>query len=307
MSDRSPPCCLPARDPAAHKGTFGRVMLIGGSRGMAGSIALSSIAALHSGSGLVAAAVPDPVLETVAGFHPAVMTLPLDADGGRFGLNAWRDVRPQIHQQSAVGCGPGMTVHRGSVALVEGLLRKRDLPLVLDADALNVVVEQKFFVDERFGRSDTQAPLVLTPHPGELQRLTGAAAADVSAQVEAARELAERLGLVIVVKGGPSHVVDGFAGKASAVWASATGNPGMATAGSGDVLTGVITSLLGQGLSGWDAARLGVWIHGRAGDVAVASHSQVGMTAWHLVNALATIADEMKSGDSGQSAANRHA
>ncbi|TWT56305.1 ATP-dependent (S)-NAD(P)H-hydrate dehydratase [Allorhodopirellula solitaria] len=294
MTVSSPPLLLPSRQSADHKGTFGRVLLVGGSRGMAGSIALSSIAALHAGSGLVAAAVPDRVLETVAGYHPAIMTTALPCLDGHFADEAWPELRDWVSRQDAIGVGPGMGTGEGSTTIVSELLRQRKTPLVIDADALNIIARQEFFDDESYARGDSDAPVVLTPHPGELGRLTGVSAKDEHAQLDAAQQLAARLRITIVVKGGPTRVVDGCAGEQSAgVYVNATGNPGMGTAGCGDVLTGVITSLLGQGLSGWDAARLGVWIHGRAGDAAAAGISQAGMTAWHLAQTLAGVADEM--------------
>jgi NAD(P)H-hydrate epimerase len=260
---------------------------------MAGSISLSSIAALHTGSGLVAAAVPDRILDCVAGFHPALMTIGLPDDGKTFSDSAWQSLSERLPAQAAVGCGPGIGMRAGCAKIVAGLLGKKDLPLVLDADALNIIAEQDWFGDDRFKRSGDDAACVLTPHPGELQRLTGASASDVEAQLKAAEELSERLGLTIVVKGGPSHVVATTDDQAGSVWQNTTGNPGMATAGCGDVLTGIVTSLLGQGLSGPDAARLGVWIHGRSGDEAAARFSLAGMTALHVVDALAAVADEM--------------
>ncbi len=288
------PLRLPSRRQSDHKGTYGRVLLVGGSRGMAGSISLSSIAALHSGSGLVAAAIPDRIVETVAGFHPAVMTLALPDQHGRFAIEAWQVLRKMVAQQHAIGVGPGMTTCDGSVGIVDGLLNQRKTPLVLDADALNVIAQNNLFANDNFRRYPDDAPVVLTPHPGELARLTGVAADDAAAQLAAAQDLASRMRMTIVVKGGPTRVVTGdFAVTCPAPYINNTGNPAMATAGCGDVLTGVITSLLGQGLSGWDAARLAVWIHGRAGDEAAKRTSQAGMTALHLVETLATIADEM--------------
>lgn len=293
QSTSPPPLRIPHRESSAHKGNFGRVLLIGGSRGMAGSIALSSIAALHTGSGLVAAAVPDCILDCVAGFHPALMTIGLQDDGEKLADSAWQSLEDRLSAQAAIGCGPGMTTGSGGATIVEGLLAKKDLPLVLDADALNIIAQNDWFSDGRFERSEDDAACVLTPHPGELQRLTGAPAKDVDAQVEAAAELACRLGLTIVVKGGPSHVAYQSGNGAKQVWQNTTGNPGMATAGCGDVLTGIVTSLLGQGLSGPDAARLGVWIHGRCGDEAAARFSHAGMTSLHALEALASVADEM--------------
>ncbi len=296
------PVHLPSRETADHKGTFGRVLLVGGSRGMAGSISLSSIASLHTGSGLVAAAVPDRILETVAGFHPALMTTALPCLDGSFAAEAWPELRDSVAHQDAIGVGPGMGMAEGSTIIVEELLRQRRTPLVIDADALNIISKEHFFDDDTFARVTENAPVVLTPHPGELARLTGVDAHNERAQLAAAQQLAERLRITIVVKGGPTHVVDGCsADQPRSMYVNGTGNPGMGTAGSGDVLTGVITSLLGQGLPGWDAARLGVWIHGRAGDVAAESISRAGMTAWHLVETLAVVADEMV-GDSSQTA-----
>ncbi|MCM2374533.1 NAD(P)H-hydrate dehydratase [Aporhodopirellula aestuarii] len=288
------PLKLRTRESSDHKGTFGRVLLVGGSRGMAGSISLSSIAALHTGSGLVAAAVPDPVLETVAGFHAALMTIAMPAQDGCFSVGAWSPLKGLISRQDAIGVGPGMTTNEGSVAIVDGLLRQRQTPVVFDADALNVISEHRLFDDEAIVRTEGDAAVVLTPHPGELSRLTGVPASDGDEQLAAAQRMADRLGITIVVKGGPTRVTDGCAPDAPGrTFVNSTGNPAMATAGCGDVLTGVITSLLGQGLSGWDAARLGVWIHGRAGDVAASAISAAGMTAAHLVETLAIVADEM--------------
>lgn len=269
-------------------------MLVGGSRGMAGSISLSSIAALHTGSGLVSAAVPDRILETVAGFHPAVMTTALPCLDGHFATEAWTELRDAVARHDAIGVGPGMGGGEGSVVIVAELLRQRRTPLVIDADALNIISKERLFEDDTFARRSENSPIVLTPHPGELARLTGVDVKDERSQLAAAQDLAERLGITIVVKGGPTHVVDGSShDQPRRVYVNSTGNPGMATAGCGDVLTGVITSLLGQGLSGWDAARLGVWIHGRAGDATAETISQTGMTAWHLVETLATVADEL--------------
>ena len=290
-----PPAAWPGRPVDGHKGTFGRVLLIGGSRGMAGSIALSSIAALHAGSGLVAAAVPDGILETVAGFSPAIMTIPLPDARGAVSAEAWSAVQPRLAQQSAIGCGPGLTTGQGTVRLVEGLLSGRPAPLVLDADALNVIAQEDWLSRSDLwhaaneGKAD-QPAMVWTPHPGELARLTGVSPGDVDGQLDAAGELAKQTGAVIVVKGGPTKVVScDDRGSSATVWTNSSGNPGMATAGCGDVLTGVITSLLGQGLGAVDAARLGVWWHGVAGDRAAAATSLIGITSVDLLHHLAAV------------------
>ncbi|TWU59475.1 ATP-dependent (S)-NAD(P)H-hydrate dehydratase [Rubripirellula tenax] len=253
-------------------------MMIGGSRGMSGSISLAALAALKTGSGLVTAAVPDRCLETVAAFHPCVMTIALpDDEYGAFAVDAPSRLSNALAKFDAVGAGPGMTTGPGSVRIVERLLALTSIPRVLDADAINVMAE----LDWATTHPDQVGPLVLTPHPGELHRLVGVAPKDRELQIVASETLANRTGAVIVVKGGPTVVV-GPDGR----YTNTTGNPGMATGGSGDVLTGVIASLLGQGLSPWDAARLGVWIHGRAGDLAATQYGQASMTALEIVHSL---------------------
>lgn len=271
-----PPFRLPIRQTDAHKGDFGRVLLVGGSRGMCGSIALSAMAALRTGSGLVSAAVPDRCLETVASFHPCVMTVPLaDDGGGHFSLDAAPELASQLRGTGAIGCGPGMTTNPGSIRMVERLMNETDRPRVLDADAINALA----MMDWK-SRADL-GPIVLTPHPGELARITSAAVEDRDGQIAAAKSLARQTGIVVVVKGGPTVVVD-----CDRAWTNDTGNPGMATAGSGDVLTGVISSMLGQRLSPWEAACLGVWVHGRSGDLASHQRGQPGMTAADILEAL---------------------
>ncbi|MGB7327384.1 MAG: NAD(P)H-hydrate dehydratase [Rubripirellula sp.] len=274
-----PPVQLLERPQDAHKGTFGRVLLVGGSRGMSGSISLSSVAALKTGSGLVTAAVPDRCLETVAAFHPCLMTVPLpDDENGAFSVEASISLAARMVRVDAVGAGPGMTTGDGSVRIVERLIAASPLPRVLDADAINVLAELNWAAS---ATADDTGPLVLTPHPGELQRLVGVPASNRSEQIDAAEELSNQTGAVIVVKGGPTVVV-GLGQR----YTNATGNPGMATAGSGDVLPGVVTSLLGQGLSAWDAARLAVWIHGQAGDLAAELTGQAGLTALEILQCL---------------------
>ncbi|WP_372722129.1 NAD(P)H-hydrate dehydratase [Novipirellula sp.] len=280
-----PPASFPKREQDSHKGNFGRVLLCGGSRGMAGSIALSSIAALHTGSGLVSAAVPDRCLETVATFHPCLMTIPLaDASRGHFATAAADELASRLDSLDAIGCGPGMTTNEGSMQIVRRLLEPTKLARVFDADALNCLAKMDWAEQDPVSSatsqssSDVSNDIVLTPHPGELGRLTGVTTKDRDLQIEAAQKLAAHHNVTIVVKGGPTVVVD-----ATQTWTNSTGNPGMATAGSGDVLTGVITSLLGQGMPPWDAARLGVWIHGAAGDRAAEEYGQAGMSAYELL------------------------
>ncbi len=274
----TPPLTLPARPSDAHKGAFGRVLLVGGSRGMAGSISLSSMAALRTGSGLVTAAIPNRCLETVASFHPGVMTIPLpDEVDGFFSIDACSELLKRLGSFDAIGCGPGMTTQPGSLRIVERLTQASPQPMVLDADAINSLALLAWP-----GNTPVDAShMVLTPHPGELQRLCGAVAKDRRQQIQAAAKIADATGAIIVLKGGPTVVIG-----PGQQWSNDTGNPGMATAGSGDVLTGVIAAFLGQKLSPWDAARLGVWTHGLAGDMAASQTGQTGLTCVEIVNAL---------------------
>ncbi|HBV66171.1 MAG TPA: NAD(P)H-hydrate dehydratase [Rhodopirellula sp.] len=278
-----PPVRLPTRKAAAHKGNFGRALLLGGSRGMSGSIALSAIASLRVGAGLVTAVIPDRCLESVASFHPCIMTLPLSDDQqGRFALEASVNLNSILPTASAIGCGPGMTTCSGSVRIVERLLTWQG-PCVFDADAINALSWLGGAVwKPQIAAREQAAPLILTPHPGELARLTGVAASDRERQISVATQLCDDHDLFIVVKGGPTIVI----GPRGLSWQNSTGNPGMATAGSGDVLTGVLTSFLSQRLAAWDAARLAVWVHGLAGDFAAQQHGQAGMTAVEICGCL---------------------
>jgi NAD(P)H-hydrate epimerase len=249
---------------------------------MSGSISLSGMAALRSGSGLVTVAVPSHCLETVASFDPCLMTLPLaDTGAGIFAEEASQQLQRQLLGVNALGCGPGMRTEKGSQAIVESLLSKTSIPRVFDADALNVM--------GRLEGGKGSTAMILTPHPGELQRLTGVAAHDRRAQTEAAKELALRSGSIVILKGGPTLVTDG-----ELLWTNSTGNPGMATAGSGDVLTGVLVSLLGQGYSVWEAARLGVYAHGLAGDLAARGLGVIGMTAADIMRRLPQAFEQLR-------------
>lgn len=268
--------CLPARAATSHKGDYGRALLIGGSRGMSGAISLAGMAALRAGAGLVTLGVPDVCLETVAGFEPCAMTVPLPCDAqGCLVTAAEESIVSLARRADVLACGPGLGHGLEVAPLVRALYTSVALPLVVDADGLNALAERPDGLTRPGGER------VLTPHPGEFQRLTGVAARDARAQEERAMALAAAEGIVIVLKGHRTLIADGRRSVRNT-----TGNPGMATAGSGDVLTGIITALLGQGLGGWEAARLGVYVHGLAGDLAAAHLTQLGMTARDLVTFL---------------------
>lgn len=263
---------LPPRRADAHKGDFGTALIVGGSRGMAGAAALAGMAALRGGAGRVRLAVPDVCLDVIAAFEPSYMTAPLPNDAeGRIALAALERIVELAASATVVACGPGLGRSPDLDRLVVELYRKIDRPMVFDADALNALATTPAVLRQPGG------PRVLTPHPGEFARLVGRKL-DGEARAEAAVELARSAGVVIVLKGHRTLVTDG-AQRAI----NATGNPGMATGGTGDVLTGLVTALMCQGLAPMDAARLGVHLHGRAGDLAAEELGQVSLVASDLV------------------------
>jgi ADP-dependent NAD(P)H-hydrate dehydratase len=243
---------------------------------MAGAVALAGMACLRSGSGLVKLAVPDCVLETVAGFEPSYMTAPLRCDeAGRLNADAAIPLLEMAESVTCVACGPGIGRSSDLTYLVRELYRRLPMPMVIDADGLNALAEAPA------GLKDAAGPRVLTPHPGEFSRLSGVSAASRLEQIQAARKLADERGVVIVLKGHRTFITDG-----SREAVNATGNPGMATGGTGDVLTGIITALICQGLAAFDAAVLGVHIHGLAGDLAAKELGQASLIARDLVGFL---------------------
>jgi len=270
---------LPPRGRENSKYDYGRVVVVAGSRGMAGAAALASMAALRGGAGLVEAVVPKSIQATVAGFDPCVMTcgLPED-DAGRFAAAALPLMRERVARADAVAVGPGLGRSEATSELVAELWKSLPMPAVFDADALWALSQLA-----PPALADHAGPRVLTPHAGELQRLLGeppsrAAAADRPRLEQAAIALARDAGCAIVFKGADSLITDG-----SREARNETGNPGMATAGTGDVLTGVIAALLGQGLGPYEAARLGAWVHGAAGDAAAEARGTVSLTATDLL------------------------
>jgi len=268
---------LAPRAPDSHKGNFGTALLIGGSLGMSGAISLAGMSALRGGAGLVRLAVPAPCQAVVASFEPSYMVLGLPSDiEGRIAGAARETIADEAARATAIACGPGLGRSAELTELVVWAFTHFTQPLVLDADALNALAERIKDLPPPAG------PRVLTPHPGEFARLLGTSTASALAQRESlADELALRDGAVVVVKGRGTYITDG---RRSAV--NVTGNPGMATGGTGDVLTGLITALICQGLDAFDAARLGVHLHGLAGDLAAAELGVVSLIASDLLRYL---------------------
>jgi len=250
---------LPLRAAAANKGAFGRVLVVAGSRGMAGAAVLCGSAALRGGAGLVRVAVPEGILPIVAAGNPCCMTAPLpEDDAGRLAAAAAPALFALIEASSAIAIGPGLGQGPALTDLVLALLAGTPRPVVLDADGINAVRHAPERLRGRPG------PLILTPHPGEFARLLGVDVPTVQAQRQTlAVRFAADHGVVLVLKGHGTIVTDG-----RRLFINGTGNPGMATGGTGDVLTGLIAALVGQGLEPFAAAQLGVHWHGLAGDLA---------------------------------------
>jgi NAD(P)H-hydrate epimerase len=277
---------LPQRPEDSHKGDYGKLLLIGGSCTMPGAIALSAMASLRSGAGLVTVATAEVVHSIVAGFDPCVMTIPLCcSSNGTIKENA--DSLSQsvgsMGQYDAIAIGPGLGKSTDLMSLVSELYEKNRGPLIVDADALNLLA------GESGGLPVPNGPRVLTPHEGEFVRLMqnnhdGLNVDGVLTREDfeqAAFDLAGESQSVIALKGNVTFVTDG-----TMKWHNNTGNAGMATAGSGDVLTGVITALVGQGMNVCEAVQLGVQVHGRAGDLAAAELGKVSMTALDIIDFL---------------------
>lgn len=272
-----PPLRLAPRAAESHKGTYGRVLVIAGSTGMSGAAVLAGGAALRGGAGLVQVAVPAVCQPIVAAAEPSYLTCGLPADDtGRLTLAARQALQPLCDAATAVACGPGLGRSAELTELIVHLYGSVSKPMIVDADALHALA------DRRDTLPPPAAPRILTPHPGEFARLSGTdRRLAPHERADAAQQLAQRLGVVLVLKGHRSVVSDGQQRSINS-----TGNPGLATGGTGDVLTGVLVALLAQGLSTYDAARLGTYMHGLAGDLAAAELGQVSLIASDLLRYL---------------------
>lgn len=278
---------LPARDRGGHKGNYGHVLIVGGSLPMPGAVALAANAALRGGAGLVTFAAPDCVQLAVAALCPCATSVPLASTAdGAMGRGALAQVRQAAEKCDVLAVGPGMGVGRAQEEIVRNVLElSADKAVVLDADGLNNLARAGDWWQHR------RSPLVLTPHPGEFARLTGRSVQDIQSDRERAAAMAadgwsksdvpDAGELVLVLKGAGTVVTDG-----RRVYVNDTGNPGMATGGSGDVLTGLTAALLAQGLAPFDAAVLAVHAHGRAGDLAAEQLGEVSLIATDLIDHL---------------------
>ena len=263
---------LPDRDENAHKGNFGKILLLCGSRGFTGAAYLAAMGALRSGAGLIFLGVPESIyaIEAVKLNEPVVFPLPDEA--GKLSEAAIPEILERLPKMDAVLIGPGLGQSEGTFKVVKAVLENAACPVVLDADGINVICGHK---DILRGRTN---PTILTPHDGEFARLGGIIGDDRSA---AAVEMAGELGCILLLKGHRTVITDG-----ETIYINHTGNPGMAVGGSGDVLAGIIVSLLGQGIDPLKAAACGAWLHGAAGDLCADEIGQYGMIPDDMVAAL---------------------
>jgi len=263
---------LPDRDPWAHKGNFGRVLLLCGSKGFTGAAALAARGALRSGAGLVYLGVPESIyaIEAVKLDEPVVFPLP-DA-GGKLSEDAVSVILDRLPSMDAVLIGPGLGQSDGVLAVVKAVLSSFAGPVVVDADGINILSRH---TDVLRGR---KAVTILTPHDMEFRRIGGVLAED---RAESAGKLSKDLGVIVLLKGHETVITDG-----SCCYLNRTGNPGMAVGGSGDVLAGILVSLLGQGIAPLEAAACAAWLHGAAGDLCATQFGQYGMLPSDMLEAL---------------------
>lgn len=263
---------LPERTADSHKGSFGKILLLCGSRGYTGAAALAAMGALRSGAGLVYMAVPESIYEIEATKLTEPVIYPVAEECGSFSSAAVDEILPLLAGKDAVLIGPGIGTSQGALDVTREVLERFSGPVVVDADGINVLAQHK---DVLRGRS---CPTILTPHPGEFRRL---GELNLDNRVLSATKMANDLGVIILLKGHNTVITDG-----NTCYINPTGNPGMATGGAGDVLAGIIVSLLGQGLPALEAAACGAWLHGAAGDVCASEIGQYGMLPSDIIQVL---------------------
>ena len=263
---------LPERKADTHKGNYGKILLLCGSRGYTGAAALAAMGALRSGAGLVYLAVPDCIytIEAVKLTEPVV--LPLPDEEGTYATSSVKEIKTLLQGKDAVLVGPGVGQSCGVESVVRTVLEVFQGPVVLDADGINVLAKHKDVL-----RSRTY-PTILTPHDGEFLRFGGVFKEN---RVASAISFAQEYGIILLLKGHETIITDG-----STTYLNPTGNPGMSTGGSGDVLAGIIVSLLGQKLTPLEAAASAAWLHGAAGDICANTIGQYGMLPSDMLDVL---------------------
>lgn len=263
---------LPDRDPWAHKGNFGRIMLLCGSRGFTGAAALAARGALRSGAGLVFLGVPESIYVIEAAKLDEPVVFPLPDQDGKLCADAISEIRTRLSGLDAILVGPGLGQSAGTLEVVKMVLREFPGPVIVDADGINVLAAHKDLLRGRTGTT------ILTPHDGEFSRIAGPVGEN---RVKSAAALAVDLGVIVLLKGHETVITDG-----KCCYMNHTGNSGMAVGGSGDVLSGIIVSLLGQGIPPLEAAACGAWLHGAAGDLCAKTIGQYGMLPSDMIEVL---------------------
>ena len=263
---------LPDRAPESHKGDYGRILLLCGSRGYTGTAALAAMGALRSGAGLVYLGVPESIYAIEAVKLTEAIVFPLPEVSGKLSAKAIPEIRKYLRNMDAVLIGPGLGQSAGTMAVLDSVLREFQGPVVVDADAITMLSSQLELLKER------KYPTVLTPHEGEFRRLQIAVEEErLTGAMLAAREL----GCILLRKGHETVVTDG-----REYYINPTGNPGMAVGGSGDVLAGILVSLLGQKIPVLEAAACAAWLHGAAGDRCAEKMGQYGMLPTDMITQL---------------------
>lgn len=272
LDSKSVRCVMPKRKNDTHKGNYGKILMLCGSRGFTGAAALSAMGALRSGAGVVYLGVPESIYEVEAIKLLEPVVIPLPDEGGMFSASAAEKIIPMLSKTDAVLVGPGIGQSDGTLSVVKAVLKNSVCPVVLDADGINVLSGHKDILRDR------NEPTILTPHDGEFCRIGGLLGED---RCDSAAALARDLDCTVLLKGHRTVITDG-----TVCYINHTGNPGMATGGSGDVLAGVIVSLLGQGLEPNLAAACGAWLHGAAGDICSREIGQHGMLPQDMLKVL---------------------
>lgn len=263
---------LPDREPWSHKGDYGKILLLCGSRGYTGAAYLSAMGALRSGAGLVYLGVPESIYTIEAIKLDEAVVFPLPERAGMFSREAIPRIQQRLAYMDAVLIGPGIGQSEDTLAVTSFVMDNAPCPVVLDADGINVLAAHRDILRGR------KAPTILTPHQGEFRRLGGQTGQD---SVKAAEIMARELECILVLKGHESCITDG-----KNTYINTTGNPGMAVGGSGDLLAGIITAFLGQGISPLEAAACGVWVHGAAGDLCARDLGEYGMLPTDMMEVL---------------------
>jgi len=266
---------IPPRFPRSNKGTYGRVQVMAGSKGMTGAAALTCQGAFRSGAGLVSLGVPESITDILQEKLTEVITVAVHDEDGKFCRESFDDIKPYLKKATVIAAGPGIGQGPQVTEFMRRLIKHARIPLVIDADGINAIAKNIDML------RNLKVPVVLTPHPGEMGRLINKSTEEVLANpIDTVREFCHKWHVILVLKDAKTIIGD----PDGQIYINLTGNPGMSTAGAGDVLTGIIAGLIGQGLNPYKAAILGTFIHGKAGDLAAADLGQHGMLAGDICN-----------------------